>query len=127
MAKTIAQALLTAAFLALFGQAGKPVPPSTPYQSNSPALSESQKLEIRNAQVEYFAAKSVLESSPAYQAVQNAQAKLNETVRRIQKDTGCEPPKYQLGGDLARAARLHHQRRKLRRKSNGRANPTRET
>jgi hypothetical protein len=96
MAKTIAQALLTAAFLALFGQAGKPVPPSS-----DPTLTEKQKLEIRNAQVEYFAAKSVLESSPAYQTLQNAQSKLNETVRRIQKDTGCEPPKYQLGGDLA--------------------------
>jgi len=69
-------------------------------QEKTPKLTDSQKLEIRTAQVEFFQAKTTLESTQQYQAFQQAQVKLNEVVRRVQKDAGVDPAKFTLQPSL---------------------------
>jgi hypothetical protein len=66
-----------------------------------PQLTDSQKLSIRNAQVEYFTAKAQLEATPQYQQMNAAQAKLNDAVQKALKDAGIDQNKFQLQGDLS--------------------------
>ena len=65
-----------------------------------PKLTDAQKLEIRNAQVEMFQAKTVLESTPQFQAFQRAQSHLNDTSLRIQRESKVDATKWTLGQDL---------------------------
>ncbi len=65
-----------------------------------PVLTAEQKLEIRTAQVQMFQAKSVLESTPQYQAFVQAQNKMNEIALRIQRASGADPQKWQFTQDL---------------------------
>ena len=92
MAKTIAQLLATATLFALFGAADKPAEP--------PKLTEAQKLEIRNAQVDFFSTQSQLQSSPQYAAFQKAQRDLESIVQKVLKEVGADPKKFTLQPDL---------------------------
>ena len=65
-----------------------------------PVLTDAQKLEIRNAQVEMFQAKSVLETTPQFKAFLAAQEKMNEIALRVQREAKVDPTKFQLGQDL---------------------------
>lgn len=65
-----------------------------------PALTADQKLEIRNAQVEAFQAKTMLESTPQYKAFVSAQDQMNQVALKVQRDSGCVPPDWQFTQNL---------------------------
>jgi len=65
-----------------------------------PTLTAEQKLEIRTAQVEMFQAKTVLESTPQYQAFVQAQNNMNQVALRIQRASCADPAKWQFTQDL---------------------------
>lgn len=59
-----------------------------------PVLTDKQKLEIRNAQVDWLNAKGVMENSPAYKEFMHRQDLLNEAVARAQ--AGVDQSKFKL-------------------------------
>jgi hypothetical protein len=59
-----------------------------------PILTDAQKLEIRNAQVDWMNAKSILEGTPQYKMFAEKQEKLNEVVARAQ--AGVDQSKFKL-------------------------------
>lgn len=61
-----------------------------------PTLTDKQKLEIRNAQVDWLNSKQTLEALPQYQQFVSQQQKLNEIVARVQRESGADPTKFQL-------------------------------
>ncbi len=68
--------------------------------SKPPVLTDAQKLEIREAQVEMFQAKSVLETTPQFKAFLAAQEKMNQVALKVQREAHVDPAKFQLGQDL---------------------------
>lgn len=69
-------------------------------QASLPKLTDAQKLEIRNAQVDFFQAKTAMEATREFQQFQGAQNKLNEIVLRVQKDAKVDQSKYRLEQSL---------------------------
>lgn len=69
-------------------------------QSSGPELTDAQKLKIRNAQVEFFTAKSNLEQTPQFQQMNTAQAKLNDVVQEVMKEAKLSQSDFQLQNDL---------------------------
>lgn len=65
------------------------------------SLTDSQKLSIRSAQVEFLSAQQAAQSTPQYQAMVAAQAKLNDAVQKALKEAGIDQNKFQLQGDLS--------------------------
>jgi len=68
--------------------------------AKAPSLTDAQKLSIRSAQVEYLSAQQAAQSTPQYQAMVAAQAKLNDAVHKALKDAGIDQSKFQLQSDL---------------------------
>jgi uncharacterized protein YhdP len=66
-----------------------------------PQLTDSQKLSISRAQVEFLLAQKAAESTPQYLAMVAAQSKLNDAVQKALKDAGIDQNKFQLQGDLS--------------------------
>lgn len=65
-----------------------------------PHLTDQQKLKIRSAQVDFFQAKTNLEQTPQYQQFQMAQAKVNQVVQEVLKESGVSQKDFRLGEDL---------------------------
>ena len=67
---------------------------------DQPKLSDSGKLKIRNAQVEFLTAQSAVQNSQEYKNLQTAQAALNATVADVMKDEKIDQAKYRLDEKL---------------------------
>jgi len=70
-------------------------------QSGPPKLSDAEKVEIRNAQVEMYNAKARLDQSQEAAAFQQAQSHLTDVVNRVLKNEKIDAQKWQLQMDLS--------------------------
>ena len=69
-------------------------------QESNPKLSEAEKLEIRDAQVDLLNAQQAVQQSQPYQAMMTAQTTLNDALAKIMKAKNLDPAKYTLDGKL---------------------------
>lgn len=65
-----------------------------------PHLTDQQKLKIRNAQIDFFSAKTNMEQTREWQQFQMARAKVDEVVQEMVKESGVDQKQFRLQENL---------------------------